>query len=481
MNAPRLCLVLAALALPGGVAAQVIDRSAPPAVGAPPRLNLPAIQSTTLGNGLRIYLVEMHEVPLVQVNLQVEGGGRSDAALAGLAAFTANMMDEGAAGRDAFQIAGEADYLGAQLSTGANWDGIVVTLRVAKRNLDPALGLMSDVALRPTFAPAEVERQRELRLAEITQSRDDPDVVGALTFNAVVYPAGHPYHRPLDGDSASTAALDSAVVRQFYDRMFQPSRARILITGDMTLAEAREQVGRAFGSWLPAPGTNAGRLPQAPGLVPHPTAIYLVDKPDAAQSVLIIGGPGMARLSPDYYAVEVMNTILGGSFSSRLNDNLREKHGYVYHARSAMVFRPLPGPFMALADVRTDVTDSSLVQIFWEFGRIRDTLVTPVELTRAKNYIALGLPREFETTRDMSRRTGEMLDYGLPPDYYSGYVDQIMSVTAADVQRVARKYLRPDQMYVIVVGDLAKIRTDIDALKLGPSAVWNPEGMNISP
>jgi predicted Zn-dependent peptidase len=473
-------LALAVTAFPATLAGQAVDRTVPPTVGAPPSLDLPPVQTTVLGNGLRIYLVEMHDVPLVQMDLRVEGGGRSDGAQAGLASFTANMLDEGAAGRDAFQITGEAEYLGAQLTTGASWDAITVSLRVAKRNLLPALALMSDVALRPTFAAAEVTRQRDLRLAEITQSHDDPDVVGALTFNAVVYPAGHPYHRPLEGDSIAIAALDSSTVRQFYTRVFQPSRARILVTGDLTLPEARERIERAFGGWQPAPATTRNPSPPAPSDIPRPRAVYLVDKPGAAQSVLIIGGPGVSRLSPDYYAFTVMNTILGGSFSARLNDNLREKHGYVYHARSVMTFRPLPGPFMALADVRSNVTDSSLIEVFREFSRIRDTLVSSVELTRAKNYIALGLPRDFETTRDMSGRMGGLLEFGLPLDYYGGYVDRIMSVTAEDVQRTARLYLSPDQMYVIVVGDLAAVRSAVDALNLGPSTIRDLEGREVS-
>ena len=218
------------------------------------------------------------------------------------------------------------------------------------------------MALRPTFTAAEVARQRGLRLAEIFQSHDDPDVVGALTFNAVVYPTEHPYHRPLDGDSASTMELDSAVVRQFYNPCV---RALSCPRPDYRGHDARggpDQVGRSFGAWHFRPEPPRDHRPGRPG---YPASDRCLPGRQARRRA--VGdhrrwtGPG--PLESDYYAVEVMNTILGGR-SSRLNDNLREKHGYVYHARSVVVYRPLPGPIMALADVHTDVTDRSLVQIF---------------------------------------------------------------------------------------------------------------------
>jgi zinc protease len=208
----------------------------PPRLGAPPTLHLPRVQTATLPNGLRLYVVEMHEVPLVQVLLRTPGGGREDRSRPGLASFTANMLDEGADTLDAFGIAAQAEYLGAVLRTGADWDHMFVSLKAPKRTLGPALGLMSAVALRPTFKAAEVARQRDLRLAAILQQQDEPQVVASLAFNALVFPAGHPYHASLTGDSASTVALDSATVRDFYRREFVPTGADLIVTGDITLA-----------------------------------------------------------------------------------------------------------------------------------------------------------------------------------------------------------------------------------------------------
>ena len=472
--------LLAALALvlaPAGASAQGVDRTKPPTLPPAPTLRLPKAQSATLRNGLTLYVVPMREVPLVQLSLSVPGGARRDGDVAGLASFTANMLDEAADTLDAFGIAAQAEFLGATLATGASWDEISIDLKAPKRTVGPALDLMATVALEPTFAAAEVTRQRDLRLAAILQQRDRPETVASLAFNAIVYPGTHPYHRPLGGDSASTAALDSALVRRFYAEHFCPNRATMVITGDLSLAEARAAIERRFGGWRRCPAAAAGS--RAPAAGTRATTVYLVDKPGAAQSVIRIGAPGVERETPDYFALEVMNTILGGSFSSRLNTNLRETKGYTYGARSGFAYRPLPGPFVASASVRTDVTDSSLVEFFREINAIRDSQVTQAELDRAKAYLALGLASQFETTTQMAGQIGELLSFGLPLDYYDSYVQRVMAVTREDVQRVARKYLNPSRVAVVVVGDLAKVRSGIEALGLGPISVRDWYGMEV--
>ena len=460
-----------ALTIGGAAAAQQPDRTRPPRLAAPRELALPATRTATLSNGVRLYVARMPEVPVVQLVLSVEGGGRLDGDRAGLAAFTAGMLDEGADTLDAFAIAAQAEYLGASLSASADWDASRVALKVPRRSLGPALRLMADVAVRPTFASAEVARQRDLRLAEIVQERDIPEAVGSLAFAGVVYPEGHPYHRALGGDSASVARFDSAAVRAFYRMTFRPERATMIVTGDITLAEARRAVEREFGGWR---GEGIDTAPPRAGSESapiRPAAVYLVDKPGAAQSVIRIGSPGVDRLSPDYWALTVMNTILGGSFSARLNSTLRETKGYTYGAFSAFDFRPLPGPFLAAASVRTEVTDSSLAEFMRELRAIREQPVDSVELARAKAYITLALPAQFETSTQMASRIGDLLTFGLPLDYYGGYAGRIRAVTREDVQRVARAYIRPDSLSVVVVGDLAKVRPAIEALRLGQATV----------
>jgi predicted Zn-dependent peptidase len=433
------------------------------------------VQQSRLPNGIQLVVVPMHEVPIVQVVLSVSGGARQDGAQPGLATFTANMLDEGAGSRDANGIASEAAYLGASLNTGADWNAITVSLRVPKRTMATALDLMADVVLRPAFASAEVKRQRDLRLANLIQQRDQPSSVATLAYNEIVFPADHPYHRPIGGDSAATAALDSVTVRGFYQRLFRADHATVIVTGDVTLAEARAEIERRFGQW---DGRTDGRTDRdnRPTVPPsaRPTAVYLIDKPGAAQSVIRIGHEGVDRGNPDYYAIQVMNTLLGGSFSSRLMTNLRETKGYTYGASSRFDFQPLPGAFTAAADVRTDVTDSSLVEFFRELRRIRDSLVDPVELERTKQYLALRVPGSFETTGQMAGQIGNLLTFFLPFTWFDDYVRRIMAVSAEDVRRAARVYLHPDSATIVIVGDVAKIQAGVERLGLGPLTVRKP-------
>ena len=464
----------------GRLAAQGVDRSHPPLLDDPPALTLPRATTLSLPNGLSLYVVPMHEVPLVQLVLNVPGGGLADGPQPGLASFTAGMLDEGAGDRDAIAVAAQAAYLGASLSTGADWNGMTVSLKVPRSTMPQALDLMADVALRPRFAAAEVARQRDLRLAGILQRRDRPNTMASIAYAALLFPADHPYHNSIGGDSASTVVLDSATVRGFYDRYFVPRHARLIVTGDVTPEEVRELIDARFGEWRAAaadPAAGGAVPPVTSAAVTRPRTIFLVDKPGAAQSVIRMGSAGVERDNPDYYAIQVMNTILGGSFSSRLNSILREEKGYTYGAGSGFQFNPVPGPFIAGAAVRTNVTDSSLAIFFNEFDDLRHTAVSQTELDRAKAYLALGLGMGFETTSQMAGQIDGLLTLGLPLDYYDDYVDHVMSITTEEVLHAARKYLAPEEFTVVVVGDVDSIRKPIERLGLGPVAVVTMHGV----
>lgn len=477
MNRTVLGLALA-LTLGAPLAAQTPAVATQPTLGAAPRLVMPVVQKTRLANGLSIEVVPMHEVPIVQATLLVGGGARLDGGRPGLATFTANMLDEGAGSRDAFALAAEVAYLGASLNTGAGWDAITVDVGAPKRTFTRAMGLMADVVLRPTFSATDVKRQRDLRLASILQQRDQPGAVAGLVFNAMVFPDGHPYHAPINGDSAATAGLDSVSVRDFWRRAADPRRATLVVTGDVTVAEVRTLAQKLFGGWkTPARPFAPAAAAAAPG---RPTThIVLVDKPGAAQSVIAIGAPGVTRRTPDYPAIMLMNTILGGSFSSRLNDVLREQKGYTYGAGSGYTWRPLPGPFTASAQVRSNVTDSSLAIFFREFRRIRDSGVTSTELERARAYLVLGSLGDFETTGQVAGQLAALTILGLPLTTIPADLTAIQHLTAADVQRAARTYLDPDHLTVVVVGDIAGIRPGIEALRLGPVEVRDYNGNEV--
>ena len=463
------------------VVAQAPATAVAPDLGPAPRLTMPAVQRAALPNGLQIQLVEMREVPLVQATLTIAGGSRLDGSRPGLATFVANMLDEGAGGRDAFAIAAELEYLGASLSTGASWDATVIRLGAPKRTFAQAADLMADVLLRPSFTSLDVQRQRDLRLAAILQQRDQPGAVAQLVFAKSVFPAGHPYHNLSSGDSASTATLDSAMVRQFWQRAADPRRATLVVTGDTTLAEARSLALAKFGKWRTPARPLVSPAPSGIAAPPKPaTRIVLVDKPEAAQSVVMIGAPGVERRSPDYAAISLMNTILGGSFSSRLNDILREQKGYTYGAFSGYQWQPIPGPFVASAQVRTNVTDSSLAIFFSEFKRIREAPVDSVELARGRAYIVLGALTEFETTGDVAGQLTSLNTFGLPLSTITSDLAAINRLTAADVHRAARQYLDPSRLTVVVVGDIAKIRPGIEALNLGPVEVRDFNGNEVT-
>ena len=464
-----LMLMLLAPAAAGAQAA--FDRNKVPSPPPPPKLVLPAVSTARLANGIALQVVSQREVPLVQVTLAVSGGSRLDGAEPGLASFTARMLTESAGGRDVNALQNELAYLGATLNASASWDGFYVALNVPKRSLGAALDLMADVVQHPAFTSVDVRRQKSLRAAAILQRRDQPNALASLAWNSLVFPTGHPYHHPPDGDSAATARLDSASLRRFHARTFTPARSKFIVAGDISAAEATELLGARFGTWtsaatpLPVPAVGT------PPVVNTAIKVFLVDKPGAAQSVISIGGPGAPRTSPDYAALVVMNTLLGESFSSRLNANLRETKGYTYGISSRFGWSPVPGSFRISSGVRTDVTDSSLVEIFKELRLIQDAPVDATELARAKAYVALGIPGNFETNGQIVGQLVEVDAFGLPLSSLSRFITQVNAVTAADVQQVARRYLPVTRATVVVVGDLARIRAGIDALKLGPSTV----------
>jgi predicted Zn-dependent peptidase len=465
-------LFAAALLAPSALhAQQAFDRTRPPALATAPALTVPAVKSARLENGAAIKVVEQRELPLVHITLQLAGGGRLDRDTPGLASFVATMIREGAGARDANSLQAELAFLGASLSSGADWDNTTITLRVAKRNLGPALDLMADVVLRPTFRDANVKQQRDLRLAGLLQQKDQPRALAQLAFNQALFPAGHPYNRSLGGDSLSTTKLDSATVRAFHSGAYRPMRATFTVVGDVSDVEARTQLQRRFGNWMVS---GAERTP-APVLVnPVRTParrVLLVDKPGAAQSVIMIGVPGIERTTPDYASVMVMNTILGASFSSRLNTNLRETKGYTYGASSGFQWRPLPGAWMASSDVRTNVTDSSLVEFFKEFNALRTTEVAADELARAKAYLGLAVPGDLESTAQIAGQITSLAAFNLPLTYLQEFVAAVEKVTAADVARTARRLIPADNATIVVVGDLSKIRAGIEALNLGPISV----------
>jgi predicted Zn-dependent peptidase len=465
MKLAAISLVLSA-AVVTSPAAQQPDRSKAPSPGPAAALKVPAVEKRALSNGLAVWIVEMHEVPVVNLSLLVKSGASADpAGQYGLASFTAAMLDEGAGSRTALELADAVDFLGASLSTGSSWDASSVTLHTPVSKLDAALPLFADVALRPTFAPAEMDRLRQERLTSLLQTRDSAPALAGAAFSRLVFGARHRYGTPAMGNEASNKEMSVGELKAFHAAHYQPQNAVLLVVGDVAPATLLPRLERAFGGWKNGAPVARAALPPAPQHAAR--QIYLVDKPGAAQSAIRIGWVGVARNSPDYFVLDVLNTVLGGSFTSRLNTNLREVHGYAYGASSAFDMRLSAGPFVAAANVQTDKTVESLQEFFKELDAIRAP-VPEDELTRARNYQALGFPGAFETTAGMAGNLSELAIYGLPETFFSDYVPRIQAVGASDVARAASRYIQPDKFAVIVVGDLSRIEQGIRAANLGP-------------
>ncbi|HEY7287983.1 MAG TPA: pitrilysin family protein [Vicinamibacterales bacterium] len=464
---PVCILAVAAMFAAGiGLRAQAPDRSKPPVSGPPPELRLPPIEKRQLSNGVAVWIVELHEVPVAQVNLLVRSGGADDPPRRfGVANMTAAMLEEGAGSRTALQIADEIDYLGADLSAGSGMDSSVVRLHVPVARLGEALPIMADIALRPTFPSEELDRVRQERLTSILQARDDPPAIASAAFARVLFGVNHRYGTPAAGTAEVIKTFAPGDLKDYYAHAYRPDNATLIVVGDTTPDRVLPQLESAFGSWkAPAGAITHAAMP--PGQQPSGRTIYLIDKPGAPQSQIRIGGVGVARSTPDFFPIQIVNTILGGSFTSRLNNNLREVHGYAYGAGSSFDMRMGGGLFSASAGVQTDKTAEALTEFFNELNGILKP-VPADELTRARNYVALRFPGAFETTGDMSRRLEDMLLFRLPEDYFSKYVQNIQAVSAADAQRVAQKYILPGQAAVVVVGDRKAIEPAIRALNLG--------------
>ncbi len=459
--APLLLLPFLAASVAVG---QAPDRSAPPQLGPPPSFRHAPIQRFGLSSGLEVYLLEKHEVPIAQVVLLVRSGQVDDPrGKEGLATLAAEMLTDGAGGRSALELADEIDFLGATISAAAGSHTSRVSLWTPVAKLEAAMALFADVALRPAFPEEELERRRAERLTTMLQWRDDPEDLARIAMNRELFGEGHPYGVPSIGTEASLRSISVSDLRSFHDQRYRSSDAFVVAVGDLTPDSIRPLLESAFGGWK---AQKAARSAVAESQQVAERSITLIDKPGAEQTVIAIGRIGAARTTPDYDALELLNTILGGSFTSRLNRSLREEHGWTYGARSRFEYRELPGPFTAGAAVETSATDSALVEILNELAEIREPVPLD-ELERAKRYLALGFPREFQSIEQIAGMVSTLVAYDLPLETYNTAVDRILALDAARIQAAAEKYIDPDRVRIVLVGDRVRIEPKLAALNLG--------------
>jgi len=445
-----------------------------PAPGPAPRISLPVGESFKLANGLTVMHHANHSLPLVAAELIVRSGaGANPAHLPGLADFTASMLDEGTLTRSAPQIADAIAQLGASLDIGSGADTSRASLLALKANFAGTLAIVADLIQHPAFPEIEVERQRASRLGQLSQQREDADATADLAAAAAIYGAGHPFAYGGLGSEDAIRTTSRADMQAFWERHYKPDNAALVVAGDITLDEVKALAEASFGSWKPG-APAAGAQPVANTT---PARVVLVDHPGATQTALRVTAPGVARSTPDFAAIEVMNAALGGLFTSRINNNLREEKGYTYGIFSQFDYRRTPGPFEVSGSVRADVTGASVSEIFKEIRDMQATHLPPPELDNARNAQVLSLPGLFDTNHSMASSLASIYVYDLPQDYYCTLAQQFSTVTVEEVQSVARTYLKPESLVVVAVGDRKKIEPQLRKLNLGAFEVRDRDGM----
>ena len=453
----------------GATTPTTVDRSTGvPEVGDPPTARFPDVETATLSNRLTVMLAERSAVPVVSFNLQIDAGYAADQfGSPGTASLAMAMLDEGTTTRDALQISDELLELGARVGTGSNLDMSSVTLSTLGENLDGALELYADIILKPSFPAAEFSRLKAQQLALIQREKVSPTQMALRVFPLILYGDDHAYGIPLTG--SGTEAAVSGLTRQdlshFHSTWVRPNNATLVVVGDIAMAELIPKLELVFASWEAAdvPAKSIGTVPARTG-----SEVYLIDRPGSQQSVIFAGHLAPPRSNPNEMAIEAVNTVLGGSFSSRVNMNLREDKHWSYGARTQVIDARGQRPFIVNAPVQTDKTKESMQEILGELTGIRESRpITSDELGKAKDLRTLTLPGRWETNGAVSQDIVSMVRYDLPDDYYDSYAANVRALDISNVSQVAQALIRPNRMVWVVVGDRAVIEEGIADLGLG--------------
>jgi zinc protease len=441
-----------------------VTRPLPP-IGAPRGLPGLPVHTRILGNGLPLTVVERRDLPIVHLEIILRAGADLDQpAQAGRTSLMAEMLDEGTASRSALDIAEQLDHLGAWFSITPSWDATVLSLHVLSQRLEAALDIVADVVLNASFPADEFRRKQDERLAALQQDRDEAAELAAKALAAGVFGAAHPYGAPIDGTHDSVSRLTRDVVAALYAERAGPAHAHMLVVGDVSADAIAAAVAARFGAW-------SGGAPVAAALPAGPLAagrrVLLVDKPDAAQAEVRVGHAAPARDTQDFFALKVLNTVLGGSFTSRLNTILRERMGVTYGASSSFRLRSQGGIFQAGAAILTEAAVRSAQVMVEEMQKLQNEHVPADELRRAQSYIALGLPRSFESAENIAAHVREQIVHGLAPDYWAHYVERVSAVSAQDVAAAATRHLHPDACTIVIVADRKAVTQSLEQTGLG--------------
>lgn len=440
-----------------------------PAPSAPRAYRFPAFEQRTLSNGMRLVVAPVHKLPVATILLVVDAGAVTEAAgQEGVANLTARALLEGTAHRSGIELAERFELLGATVESGADWDSTTLGMNVLSDRLPQAFELFAEVLREPGFPEREIARLRAERLAEILQLRAEPRGLADEMFDALLYDAGSRYAQPEHGSEKSVEALTVDRVQAFHALRYQPGAMTLIVAGDVGVDAAMRLAEDALGDWTRGspPSVRTDDRPRS-----TKRQVHIVRKVDAPQSELRIGHVGLPRAHPDYFPALVMNSVLGGLFSSRINLNLREVHAYTYGAFSAFDWRRGAGPFVVSSAVKSDVTVAATREVLTEIERMRESEITPDELSLATSYLDGVFPIRYETASAIARALGGMIVYGLPQAYFDTYRQNIRAVSLADVHRVAREHLQPDRLQIVVVGDPNVVRKPLEDAALGDVAI----------
>ncbi len=457
-------------------AQSAVDRSKLPVPELDSNGKFPELQRATLSNGLKVILAERHGTPLVNIRLTVGAGYATDTPeLRGRARLATNLQDEGTASRSALEISDEAASLGAELKVWSDLDTTNLQISMLSAKLDPALALLSDVILHPAFSPQEFERLRKEQLDAIRHDQSDPKKSALRLFPELVFGRGHAYGAPWSGlgNEASVKTISLADVTEFYQQRFKPNNATLIVTGDTTMAEMQPRLERLFSAWQP------GEVPVKsvpPVDRPARSLVRLIDRPGSIQSTIVVGGIAPPRSSPDGLALEAMNQVIGGSFTSRINMNLREDKHWSYGARSWLQETSGPRAFVVSTSVQTDHTADSVIELEKELrGIVGPRPVNADERAQAQQSRTLSLPGRWETIQAVTDAIAEIVRYGWADDYYATYADRVRALSVAELNWAAAAVIHPSQLVWVIVGDRAKIEAELRAADLGEVRLVEPE------
>lgn len=439
-----------------------IDRAKAPEPAVLQPFVFPQVRRTSLDNGVKVLSAKHGRLPIVTVQVVVDAGAAlEDPKHGGLAYLTAAALDAGTATRTADELAWAFEHLGGELTAQATWDGVLIQVTAPTSRLEAALELVADVVRNPRFPEDQVDRLRDEQLADIQHRFKEPRALATDMAAHFIFGPDALYGRPLIGTAEPVRGLKKEHVDTFHRSHFAPAATSVMLVGDVADVDARELVQRYFGDW---PGARPRTQPESSPPAASATTIFLVDRPDAAQSEIRVGHVGLPRIHEDYFALLVMNTILGGAFTSRLNLSLRERHGFTYGVRSGFAFRRAPGPFMIHTAVATEVTARAVEEILREVRLMHEAGATAEEVDAGRRYLAGVLPLELQTTEQLAGRLAELVIYDLPDDYFAHYPSHIAAVTVDDVSRVAAQQLRPGQLVIVVVGRSDALAEDLAGL-----------------